>query len=382
VDTWLTSLSHQYSRAITEFERALLHCPEELWEASLWPVRKDHAHVWPVRRAGSKVNGDESMLQIHSAFWNVAYHALFHHDLDLSRGVSSFKPTAPFREDEHGANVVPRRTYAKDELLKYVALGREKAGDVIGNLSLKDDEALLPAKSRRPGVPFLDLLLGNLRHMQEHSAQLNLFLGQHEAFKLTDFERHTGVTPEQGANLLSIRVRGKPDDEVDAFAEGAGGYEQLLPVIAMGFCARVHPKHDVIVGFDIGPRFAIRVARGKAEVQMTMPKRVDATVHMSERDFLRLMSEDLEVGEAINDGRLKIEWERRISRWLNCHAFVIDLHRLRAVPNSSGLTGRQTRTPTGHTRCVRRLARSAKEREGRCRSIFRGSATRLRRGPG
>lgn len=246
-------------------------------------------------------------MQIHSAFWNVAYHALFHHDLDLSRGVSPFKPPTPFREDEHGANVVPRRTYAKDELLNYVVHGREKARDVIGNLSSKDAEALLPTKSRRPGVPFLDLLLGNLRHIQEHGAQLNLFLGQHEVLKLTDFEKHTGMTPEQGANLLSVRVKGKPDDEVDSFAKGAGGYEGLLPVIAMGFCARLHPKHDVIVGFDIGPRFAIRVARGQAEVQTTMPKRVDATVHMSERDFLRLMSEDLEVGEAINDGRIKIE---------------------------------------------------------------------------
>jgi hypothetical protein len=308
VDVWRTSLSQQYSRAITDFERALLHCPEELWEASLWPVRRDHAHVWPVKRAGSKVRGDESMLQIHSAFWNVAYHALFHHDLDLSSGVSSFKPAAPFREDEHGANVVPRRTYTKDQLLKYVAHGREKARDVIQNLSSKDAEAPLPAESRRPGVPFLDLLLGNLRHMQEHGAQLNLFLGQHEAVKLTDFERQTGMTPEQGANLLSVRVKGKTDDEVDAFAKGTGGYEQLLPVIAMGFCARVNPKHDLTVGFDIGlPRFAIKVAGGKAEVNMTMPKRVDATVHMSERDFLRLMSEDLELGEAIDNGRIKIQ---------------------------------------------------------------------------
>ena len=307
MDAWQTSLSRHYSAAITELERALLHCPEDLWQASLWPVRKEHAHVWPVTRAGSKTEGDEAMLQIHSAFWNIAYHTLFHLDLDLSKGISPFEPPAPFSEDEHGANIVPRRAYTKHELLNYAAHCREKARDVIGSLTLNDAEDLLPAKSRRAGAPFLDLLLGNLRHMQEHASQLNLFLGQHEAVKLTEFEKRTGMTPEQGANLISLRVKGKPDDEVDAFASGAGGYQQLLPVLAMGFCARIRPDADLVVAFDVAGGFAIKVSRGEATVKTKMPKRLDATVHLSDRDFLRLMSADLDVKEALGDGRIKID---------------------------------------------------------------------------
>jgi hypothetical protein len=143
--------------------------------------------------------------------------------------------------------------------------------------------------------------------MQEHASQLNLFLGQHEAVKLTEFEKHTGMTPEQGANLISFRVKGKPDDEVDAFANGAGGYQQLLPVLAMGFCARIQPAADLVVGFDVAGGFAIKVLGGERTVQTKMPKRLDATVHMSDRDFLRLMSADLDVKQAVGDGRIKID---------------------------------------------------------------------------
>ncbi len=307
METWRKSLTRNYVMAIGEFERALEHCPDELWEASLWPVRKEHAYVWPVRRAGSKEVGDEAMLQIHSAFWNVAFHTVFHLDFYLSGGVPPFKPPAPFRGDEQAAFRVPRRTYTRDELLTWLAACRGKARDVIENLTDERADALLPPKSNYRGLPFSDLLLVNLRHVQEHSGQMNLFLGQHEAVRRTEFEEKTGLTPRQGATLLADRVHGKPDDDVDAWVNASGGYERLLPLLAMVLCEQIRPAGDVIVGFDVGSGFAIKVAKGQAKLQTKMPKRIDATVHISDRDLLRLLALDLDVAGATADGRIKID---------------------------------------------------------------------------
>ncbi len=307
METWRKSLTRNYVTAIGELEQALEHCPDELWEASLWPVRKDHAFVWPVRRAGSKEPGDEAMLQIHSAFWNVAFHTLFHLDFYLSGGVPPFKPPPPFRSDEQEAYRVPRRTYTRDELLTYASACLQQARDVLGELTGERADAILPPTSNYRGLPFLDLLLVNLRHVQEHTGQFNLFLGQHEAVQRTEFEQRTGLTSRQGARLLAERVQGRSDDEVDTWVNSSGGYAQLAPMLAMGFCERLKPSGDVIVGFNVGSGFAIKVAKGVAKVQTKMPKRLDAAVHISDRDMLRLIASDLDVAASLAEGRVKVD---------------------------------------------------------------------------
>ena len=73
---WVRSLRHGYGAAIDQIDELLRLCPEAMWEESLFEVRREQPFVWPVRRAGEREYPDEAtqeqLLQVHSAFWNVA----------------------------------------------------------------------------------------------------------------------------------------------------------------------------------------------------------------------------------------------------------------------------------------------------------------------
>jgi hypothetical protein len=139
----------QLGAAIDMLDSAVLACPEDLW------------------RDRSK----------QPEFWYTAYHTLFWLDLYLSGTVEGFAPPAPFTLDElDPAGLLPERPYAKDELLAYLEHCREK-----GRLTL---EVLTDESARRRcafpwgELSFAELILYNMRHVQEHAAQLNLILGQ------------------------------------------------------------------------------------------------------------------------------------------------------------------------------------------------------------
>jgi hypothetical protein len=175
--TWRTSLLRQYGRAIDVLESAMRDCPEELWGESIWEVKPHHPGVWPVDAGGGGrgvAHVDDGSIQVFSAFWYVAYHALFFLDFHLSGGEEEgFAPPAPFMADEHAAGVLPQRVYTRAELQNYLAHNRLKCQATIEALTA--DEARRPTP---PGMPFAELLLSNMRHVQEHGAQLNMFLGQ------------------------------------------------------------------------------------------------------------------------------------------------------------------------------------------------------------
>ena len=170
---WTVSLARMYGVMTDELEKAIRECPDELWEESLWEVRKSDPYVWPVRRVDGSDEG-EHLLQVYSAFWNVAYHTLFFFDCYLEGGGEGCVPPPPFRAEDQGENVIPDRSYTKDELLSYVEHCRSKAQATMD--SLTPEQALRPAGRR--GRPFADLLMHNLLHVREHSAQMSMFLGQ------------------------------------------------------------------------------------------------------------------------------------------------------------------------------------------------------------
>jgi DinB superfamily len=154
--TWRTILWSQFGAAIDMLGNALRACPDELWRERLWsdPERPELAE-----------------------FWYIAYHTLFWLDLYLSGSAEGFTPPAPFTLDElDPAGLVPERAYTKHELLGYLEHGRTKCRATI--------EALTDEKARQlcifswGKVRFLELLLDNMRHVQEHAAQLNMILGQ------------------------------------------------------------------------------------------------------------------------------------------------------------------------------------------------------------
>jgi hypothetical protein len=135
----------QFGAAIDMLDDAIVACPMELW-------------------------GDQSEDQ---QFWYVAYHCLFWLDLYLTGQVEGFAPPAPFNLDElDPAGILPERVYTKDELRSYLLHCRRTCQNIVESLT---DER---AQENKNGKSFLELLLYNMRHVQEHASQLNLILGQ------------------------------------------------------------------------------------------------------------------------------------------------------------------------------------------------------------
>jgi len=155
--TWREIIWQQFGAAIDMLENALRACPDKLWSARLW--------------------SDRSQRPEFSEFWYVVYHTLFWLDLYLSGSVEGFAPPAPFTLDEiDPAGLLPERRYTKDELQSYLDHDRQKCRATIETLT--DEKARQRCKFSWGKVSYAELLLDNMRHVQEHAAQLNLFLGQ------------------------------------------------------------------------------------------------------------------------------------------------------------------------------------------------------------
>ncbi len=155
--TWRTIIWQQFGAAIDMLDNAMRACPDPLWRDRLWhnPSEKPEA----------------------SQFWYLAYHTLFWLDFYLSGSAEGFIPPAPFTLDElDPAGLFPERPYTRDDLQAYLDHGRQKCQVVIEGLT--DEKARQPCRFRWGEISFAELLLYNMRHVQEHAAQLNLFLGQ------------------------------------------------------------------------------------------------------------------------------------------------------------------------------------------------------------
>jgi hypothetical protein len=154
---WRTIIWQQFGAAIDMLDNALRACPDKLWRERLW--------------------NDRSLQPEFSEFWYVAYHTLFWLDFYLSDSVEGFAPPAPFTLAElDPKGLLPERVYTKDELQIYLAYGRNKCRARIEALT----DAMAPQRCRPDWIDMsvAELLLYNMRHVQEHAAQLSLILGQ------------------------------------------------------------------------------------------------------------------------------------------------------------------------------------------------------------
>ena len=152
-------LWRQFRVTIDMFGDVLRDCPDELWEKRLWD---DHPDQWVA--AGF------------SAFWYLGYHTLFWLDLYLTGAEEGFVPPAPFDLVEMEADEDLPRTYTRAELLDYLDYCRRRCQETIGALST--EQAYRLCRFPWGELPFAELQLYNLRHVQEHGAQLRMFLGQ------------------------------------------------------------------------------------------------------------------------------------------------------------------------------------------------------------
>lgn len=152
-------LWRQFAVTIDSFGEALRNCPDELWEKRLW---EDEPDQWVA--AGF------------SAYWYLCYHTLFWLDLYLTGAEEGFTPPKPFDLVEMEANEVLPRTYSREEMLGYLKSCRQKTQDTITTLSV--ERANRVCRFPWGELPFAELLLYTMRHVQEHAAQLHMFLGQ------------------------------------------------------------------------------------------------------------------------------------------------------------------------------------------------------------
>ena len=154
-----TALWQQAGATIDMLENAVLACPSAQWHGLLW--RDPQAPQYPT-------------------FWSITHHTLFWLDLHLTGSLEGFAPPAPFTLDElDPAGALPEQPYTREELHAYLVHLRKKCQTTIAGLS--DEQAhqhiTFPWTEGKP-VSFLELLLYNMRHVQEHGAQLSMFLGQ------------------------------------------------------------------------------------------------------------------------------------------------------------------------------------------------------------
>jgi hypothetical protein len=160
-------LWHQFGAAIDTLGDALRDCPNDLWQKRLWVDQPDQ---WVA--AGF------------STFWYLGYHALFWLDLYLTGAEEGFVPPEPFDLVEMEANEPLPRTYTRDELLDYLEQCRRNCQETIS--AMTTERAYQLCQFPWGELPFAELQLYNLRHVQEHAAQLHLFLGQ-QAGKSTNW---------------------------------------------------------------------------------------------------------------------------------------------------------------------------------------------------
>jgi hypothetical protein len=152
-------LWRQFGATIDELGNVLRDCPDELWNRQLWD---DQTGQWVA--AGF------------STFWYLGYHTLFWLDLYLNGAEEGFAPPAPFDLVEMEAGETLPRVYSRHELLGYWEFCRRRCQETID--ALTDEQAKRLCRFSWGELPFGELLIYNLRHVQEHGAQLRMFLGQ------------------------------------------------------------------------------------------------------------------------------------------------------------------------------------------------------------
>jgi hypothetical protein len=162
-DPWVGAAEKQMTSTLKMLGDAIRNCPPDLWQVQLWTDLKYPHSKWP-------------------SFWSIAFHTLFYADLYMEGSLEKFTPPVPFGLEELDPNgLISDRPYTQDELLGYLAHCLDKCHAVFSNLTAEK----AASKCRFPWMElaYADLLLDNLRHIQEHTAQLSLFLGQQRGMK-------------------------------------------------------------------------------------------------------------------------------------------------------------------------------------------------------
>jgi len=111
-------------------------------------------------------------------FWYQVYHVLFFVDFDLHDASEEFRsPDFDIHEYELKERHPPfESAYSKHVLLDYAGRCGDRVREVL--LAVRDGGAVRILGTRRLGLPGLEVVFYEMRHVQHHAAQLNLQLRQ------------------------------------------------------------------------------------------------------------------------------------------------------------------------------------------------------------
>jgi DinB superfamily len=144
-DTIKQSVWNQFGAGLDMLENAIVICPVEHWETEM-------------------------------KFWYIAFHCLFWTDYYLTIKPNEFNPPKEFTFSEFEQKQ-PDRVFSKAELLIYLQHCRQKAQTLIS--ALTTETLATRWINDYKNFSLLEILLYNMRHIQHHTAQLNLILRQH-----------------------------------------------------------------------------------------------------------------------------------------------------------------------------------------------------------
>jgi DinB superfamily len=154
------ALWQQFGASVDMLDNALAACPDELWTAPLWRVAPASGEA-----AGA------------SEFWSLAAHAL--------RWLERYLAAAPeerFGSLECAATLTPAAgsRLGSAEVRSALATLRQRCRERLTDLTDADlQRPVAYAWITSEPITYVELQMYNLRHLQEHVAQLSLFLGQH-----------------------------------------------------------------------------------------------------------------------------------------------------------------------------------------------------------
>jgi hypothetical protein len=141
-------IGQQFGAALEMLENAVNACPEDQWDR-------------------------------HSKFWYLAYHTTFWTDYYLSDTPmeNDYRPPQPFTLSEFQDGELPPKIYTKAEVLAFLDHGRKRLQRQLTD-NTADDLLQKRFTSEYKSFSLFELLLYSMRHVQHHTAQLNLLIRQ------------------------------------------------------------------------------------------------------------------------------------------------------------------------------------------------------------
>lgn len=148
-NAWKETVKSQFLAACDTLENAINACPQKLFE--------DQNRKYQI--------------------WYWVSHTIFWLDYYLTADRDGFKPPEPFGLEElDPAGVIPDPAYDQKQLLDYLDYCRKKLVRTFAEMT--GQRAAEQFHFTRESLSIAELHLYNLRHVQHHSAQINLILRQ------------------------------------------------------------------------------------------------------------------------------------------------------------------------------------------------------------